>query len=186
MSNQQTAAEWKQAAANARAELQSVSAKIDAAEADVSKLEARQREIMQQRNALSREGVGMNDPRAAALRAEYFSVSEQVQQQKSHVGELVSQETRLEITVNNANTQAAQAESGAPNTSTNTPPATDRPNTDPATVAPANAVPPPDISTPASTTATADAEVADLALSHQLLQAVKQAAVEVFVVTFVQ
>jgi len=151
MSNQQTAAEWKQAAANAKAELQSVSAKIDAAEANVSKLEDRQREIMQQRNALSREGVGMNDPRAAALRAEYFSVSEQVQQQKSHVGELVSQETKLEITVNNANTQAAQASTGAPNTSSNTPPATDRPNTNPATVAPANAVPPPDISTPATT-----------------------------------
>ena len=127
MSNQKTADEWKQAAANANAELQSVSAKIDAAEANISKIQAQQTEIMQQRNALSREGVGMNDPRAAALRVEYFKLDDQVAQQKSLVGDLVSKETILEIAVNNAKTQANQAETGTAGTSVNTPPVTDVP-----------------------------------------------------------
>jgi len=151
MSNQQTAAEWKQAAARAAAELESVSAKIYDAEGRISQIEARQREIMQQRNALSREGVGMNDPRAAALRSEYFKLDDQAVQQSAFKGQLLERETLLQITVDRATEQAAQASTGAPNTSTNTPPATDRPNTNPATVAPANAVPPPDISTPATT-----------------------------------
>jgi len=159
MSNQQTAAEWKQAAARAAAELESVSAKIYDAEGRISQIEARQREIMQQRNALSREGVGMNDPRAAALRSEYFKLDDQAVQQSAFKGQLLERETLLQITVDRATEQAAQASTGAPNTSTNTPPATDRPNTDPTTIPPANAVPPPDISTPASTIPPTDAVI---------------------------
>jgi hypothetical protein len=151
MSNQQTAAEWEQAATRAAAELESNSAKIYTAEGRISQIQSQQREIMQKRNALSREGVGMNDPRAAALRAEYFKLDDQVVQQSAFKGQLLEHETLLQITLDNATTQAAQASTGAPNTSSNTPPATDRPNTDPATVAPANAVPPTDIVTPAAT-----------------------------------
>jgi hypothetical protein len=106
---------------------------------------------MRQRNALSREGVGMDDPRQAALRSQYSKLDNQAVQQSAFKGQLLEHETKLQITLDNATTQADQAATGAPNTSSNTPPATDRPNTDPATVLPANSVPPTDIVTPAAT-----------------------------------
>ena len=159
MSNQLTAAEWKQAAARATAELESNSAKIYTVEGRISQIESQQSEIMRQRNALSREGVGMNDPRQAALRSQYSKLDDQAVQQSAFKGQLLEHETLLQITLDNATAQADLAATGAPNTSSNTPPATDQPNTDPTAAPPDTSVPPSAINTPAATIPPADAVI---------------------------
>ena len=127
MSNPTTAAEWKQVAANAQAQIGAVNQQKAQGEAQITALEqqllANGQKISDYLNANPR--ITSRDPGLLALQAQTDTIKQNLAKTEVYVrATLTSQLFQLRATINNANTQAGVATTGAPNTSTNTPPET--------------------------------------------------------------
>ena len=127
MSNPTTAAEWKQVAANAQAQIGAVNQQKAQGEAQITALEqqllANGQKISDYLNANPR--ITSRDPGLLALEAQTDTIKQNLAKTEVYVrATLTSQLFQLRATINNANTQAGVATTGAPNTSTNTPPET--------------------------------------------------------------
>lgn len=128
MANPQTAAEWRQVAANAEAELASVRQQRVQGEEQIAALE---QQLIANGQKISDFAASRNyrydsrDPILLALEAESNAIKQNIDKTGVYVrATLASKLLQLRGTINNANNQATIAEGGTPNTSTNTPPET--------------------------------------------------------------
>jgi hypothetical protein len=127
MANPTTAAEWKEVAANAQAQIGAVNQQKAQGEAQITALEqqllANGQQISDYLKANPR--ITSRDPGLLALEAQTNTIKQNLAKTEVYVrATLTSQLFQLRATINNANTQAGVATTGAPNTSTNTPPET--------------------------------------------------------------
>jgi hypothetical protein len=127
MANPTTAAEWKEVAANAQAQIGAVNQQKLQGEAQITALEqqllANGQQISDYLKANPR--ITSRDPGLLALEAQTNTIKQNLAKTEVYVrATLTSQLFQLRATINNANTQAGVATTGAPNTSTNTPPET--------------------------------------------------------------
>jgi len=180
MSNTQTAEEWKTVAANASAQIKDLTAQqatatasetaaVAAAQAEYDRLRAFSNNP---KNFDLKTPEGIASFKAAKAEAKSFNdnqlnsalIAEENAQQQ-----FTSQINQLRQTQGNADRQASAALAGPPQTSSNTPPATDKPNTDPTTVTttvvpnPSVTDPPPPAVGDEALQATEDAQAAALA-----------------------
>jgi hypothetical protein len=125
MANPTTAAEWKEVAANAQAQIDAVNQQKAQGEAQITALEQQ----------LLANGQKISDYLAAnpifdratlrALEAQTNTIKQNLAKTEVYVrATLTSQLFQLRATINNANRQAEVASAGTPNTNTNTPPET--------------------------------------------------------------
>jgi hypothetical protein len=131
MANPTTAAEWKEVAANAQAQIDAVNQQKAQGEAQITALEqqllANGQQISDYLKANPR--ITSRDPGLLALEAQTNTIKQNLATTEVYVrATLTSQLFQLRATINNANRQAGVATTGAPNTSTNTPPETVVPN----------------------------------------------------------
>jgi hypothetical protein len=127
MANPTTAAEWKEVAANAQAQIGAVNQQKAQGEEQISALEqqllANGQQISDYLKANPR--ITSKDPGLLALEAQTNTIKQNLAKTEVYVrATLTSQLFQLRATINNANTQAGVATTGAPNTNTNTPPET--------------------------------------------------------------
>ena len=127
MANPTTAAEWKQVAANAQAQIGAVNQQKAQGEEQITALEqqllANGQQISDYLKANPR--ITSKDSGLLALQAQTDTIKQNLAKTEVYVrATLTSQLFQLRATINNANTQAGVATTGAPNTSTNTPPET--------------------------------------------------------------
>jgi len=128
MANPTTVAEWKQVAANAQAQIDAVNLQKTQGEAQITALEQQLLANGQKiSDFITSQGNRYNprDPVLVALEAETNAIKQNIDKTAVYVrSTLTSQLFQLRATINNANTQAGVATTGAPNTNTNTPPET--------------------------------------------------------------
>ena len=127
MANPTTAAEWKEVAANAQAQIGAVNQQNAQGEEQITALEqqllANGQQISDYLKANPR--ITSKDSGLLALQAQTDTIKQNLSKTEVYVrATLTSQLFQLRATINNANTQAGVASTGAPNTSTNTPPET--------------------------------------------------------------
>ena len=127
MANPTTAAEWKEVAANAQAQIGAVNQQKAQGEEQITALEqqllANGQQISDYLKANPR--ITSKDSGLLALQAQTDTIKQNLSKTEVYVrATLTSQLFQLRATINNANTQAGVASTGAPNTSTNTPPET--------------------------------------------------------------
>ena len=129
MANPTTTEEWKQVAANAQAQIDAVNLQRKQGEQQITALE---QQLLAQNQKISEYLAAnpiYNKTTLNALEAEKTAITKNLDKTTVYVrSTLVSQVFQLRATINNANTQAGVASSGAPDTSTNTPPETTVPN----------------------------------------------------------
>ena len=131
MANPTTTEEWKQVAANAQAEITSVQQQKVQGEAQITALEQQLLANGQQISdyLIANPRITSRDPGLLALQAQTDTIKQNLAKTEVYVrATLTSQLFQLRATINNANRQAGVASSGAPDTSTNTPPETTVPN----------------------------------------------------------
>jgi hypothetical protein len=131
MANPTTAAEWKQVAANAQAQIDAVNQQKAQGEAQITALEQQLLANGQQISdyLIANPRITSRDPGLLALQAQTDTIKQNLAKTEVYVrATLTSQLFQLRATINNANRQAGVATTGAPNTSTNTPPETVVPN----------------------------------------------------------
>ena len=127
MANPTTAAEWKQVAANAQAQIDAVNQQKAQGEAQITALEQQLLANGQQISdyLIANPRITSRDPGLLALQAQTDTIKQNLAKTEVYVrATLTSQLFQLRATINNANTQAGVASTGAPNTNTNTPPET--------------------------------------------------------------
>jgi hypothetical protein len=127
MANPTTAAEWKEVAANAQAQIGAVNQQKAQGEAQITALEQQLLANGQQISdyLIANPRITSRDPGLLALQAQTDTIKQNLAKTEVYVrATLTSQLFQLRATINNANTQAGVASTGAPNTSTNTPPET--------------------------------------------------------------
>lgn len=127
MANPTTAAEWKQVAANAQAQIDAVNQQKAQGEAQITALEQQLLANGQQISdyLIANPRITSRDPGLLALQAQTNTIKQNLAKTEVYVrATLTSQLFQLRATINNANTQAGVASTGAPNTNTNTPPET--------------------------------------------------------------
>jgi hypothetical protein len=127
MANPTTAAEWKEVAANAQAQIDAVNQQKAQGEAQITALEQQLLANGQQISdyLIANPRITSRDPGLLALQAQTDTIKQNLAKTEVYVrATLTSQLFQLRATINNANTQAGVASTGAPNTSTNTPPET--------------------------------------------------------------
>ena len=127
MANPTTAAEWKQVAANAQAQIDAVNQQKAQGEAQITALEQQLLSNGQQISdyLIANPRITSRDPGLLALQAQTDTIKQNLAKTEVYVrATLTSQLFQLRATINNANTQAGVASTGAPNTNTNTPPET--------------------------------------------------------------
>jgi|688.fasta_scaffold08725_13 hypothetical protein len=127
MANPTTAAEWKEVAANAQAQIGAVNQQKAQGEEQITALEqqllANGQQISDYLKANPR--ITSKDSGLLALQAQTDTIKQNLAKTEVYVrATLTSQLFQLRATINNANTQAGVATTGAPNTNTNTPPET--------------------------------------------------------------
>lgn len=131
MSNPTTAAEWKQVAANAQAQIVAVNQQKAQGEEQITALEQQLLANGQQISdyLIANPRITSRDPGLLALQAQTDTIKQNLAKTEVYVrATLTSQLFQLRATINNANTQAGVASTGAPDTNTNTPPETVVPN----------------------------------------------------------
>jgi hypothetical protein len=127
MANPTTAAEWKEVAANAQAQIGAVNQQKAQGEAQITALEQQLLANGQQISdyLIANPRITSRDPGLLALQAQTDTIKQNLAKTEVYVrATLTSQLFQLRATINNANTQAGVASTGAPNTNTNTPPET--------------------------------------------------------------
>ena len=131
MSNPTTAAEWKQVAANAQAQIGAVNQQKAQGEEQITALEQQLLANGQQISdyLIANPRITSRDSGLLALQAQTDTIKQNLSKTEVYVrATLTSQLFQLRATINNANTQANVASTGAPNTNENTPPETVVPN----------------------------------------------------------
>jgi hypothetical protein len=131
MSNPTTAEEWKLVATNAQAQLVAVNQQKVQGEAQITALEnqllANGQQISDYLKANPR--ITSRDPGLLALEAQTYDIKQNLSKAEVYTrSTLTSQVFQLRAIINNANTQAGVALTGAPDTNTNTRPETTIPN----------------------------------------------------------
>ena len=125
MANPTTAAEWKEVAANAQAQIDAVNQQKAQGEAQITALEQQLLANGQKISDYFKANPIVNRNTVNALEAEKTAIIKNLDKTIVYVrATLTSQLFQLRATINNANTQAELASTGAPATSTNTPPET--------------------------------------------------------------
>ena len=127
MANPTTAAEWKEVAANAQAQIGAVNQQKAQGEAQITALEQQLLANGQKISDYLKDNprITSKDSGLLALQAQTDTIKQNLAKTEVYVrATLTSQLFQLRATINNANTQAGVATTGAPNTSTNTPPET--------------------------------------------------------------
>ena len=122
MANPQTAAEWKQVAAEYQAKLDKSLAEQAVAKADLEQARIAKAEARAALDA-STAATGAGSPETKELRSKYNAANRvelNLNREVTQNAQIIASERE---SVNNANTQAATAQTGPPNTSMNTPPA---------------------------------------------------------------
>jgi hypothetical protein len=138
MANPKTAEEWKQAAENFKEERKTIIANIATAKAAQAEKNAQSLALFKQAQEAKQKG---DTATYESLTEQRTALKEEASSLGSDIGQLQDDLKNNTINISNANDWAAQAETGAPNTSPNTPPATDKPNTPPTAVPPTTTVP---------------------------------------------
>ena len=122
MANPTTAAEWKQVAANSLAQIKQIESGIDKLYADRKALDPQINVLVTKRdNAADAFDRALFQNQIRALLNQQIKIDDTISEQVRQVGQ-------LSATYDNANQQAKIAETGPPNTDTNTPPTSDTPN----------------------------------------------------------
>ena len=119
MSNEQTTQQWTQAAASIDAQIAQIEQQIDTA---AQQQQANSAQITQLRRQLNSLPLGSAE--RAAIDRQMVALSDQNNQLSADQAQLSAKLSPLEISLNNATTQATASRSGPPNTSVVPPPAT--------------------------------------------------------------
>ena len=127
MANPTTAAEWKEVAVNAQAQIDAVNQQKAQGEAQITALEQQLLANGQKISdyLIANPRITSRDPGLLALEAQTNTIKQNLAKTEVYVrATLTSQLFQLRATINNANRQAEVASAGTPNTNTNTPPET--------------------------------------------------------------
>ena len=125
MANPTTAAEWKEVAVNAQAQIDAVNQQKAQGEAQITALEQQLLANGQKISEYLAANPIFDRATLRALEAQTNTIKQNLAKTEVYVrATLTSQLFQLRATINNANRQAEVASAGTPNTNTNTPPET--------------------------------------------------------------